>query len=487
MEVNMKSISFVLIMMLIIVSGVYSATIFVDPAIQDSPPAGDTLNISVKVKNVADLLAYQFELSFDKTAIKLASIEEGGFLKADGISTLPIAATKTGKSAAFKDVTPEILNEINSVGALTIANLRYGKELLKGVDGAGTLVGLNFEVINAKGSNIELKNAFDDPNLNPILVDSNANPIATDLAGAVINQPPVCVKGDVNNNGSVGVDDAILILRITAGLLDPTAQQLCAADVNSSGKVGAEDAIIILRRAAGLGAPDRNPIAVGTISVKLDEVYGVAGESITVPLKVNQSNAVAGGDVLIAYDSSVLKAVEVSSDPNILMVSNIASPGIIRVSFASSTGTVGSKLADIKFDVISDDTSPLTLQNVELYESNALPLKLRKIDGLFGSWAMPAKNDALLQNYPNPFNPETWIPFQLKQESEVIVRIYLSTGELVRELDLGNKSAGMYISQNRAAYWDGKDKFGTPVASGIYFYSIKTKDFSAVRKLTILK
>jgi hypothetical protein len=57
----------------------------------------------------------------------------------------------------------------------------------------------------------------------------------------------------------------------------------------------------------------------------------------------------------------------------------------------------------------------------------------------------------------------------------------------VRELDLGNKSAGMYISQNRAAYWDGKDKFGTPVASGIYFYSVKTKDFSAVRKLTILK
>jgi len=481
----MKSISFALIMMLIIVSGVYSATVFVDPAIQDSPPAGDTLNISVKVKNVVDLYGYMFELSFDKTAMKLTSIEEGDFLKADGVSTLQFIATSPEKSVSFKNITPEILGEVNLAGAFTIINTRSVSA--NGVDGSGTLVGLNFEVIEAKGSSIELKNAFDDPATYPIFANSSDKIIATDLTGAVINQPPVCVKGDVNNNGSVGVDDAILILRITAGLLEPTAQQLCAADVNSSGKVGAEDAIIILRRAAGLGAPDRNPIAVGTISVKLDEVYGVAGESITVPLKVNQSNAVAGGDVLIAYDSSVLKAVEVSSDPNILMVSNIASPGIIRVSFASSTGTVGSKLAEIKFDVISDDTSPLTLQNVELYESNSLPLKLRKVDGLFGSWAMPAKNDALLQNYPNPFNPETWIPFQLKQESEVIVRIYLSTGELVRELDLGNKSAGMYISQNRAAYWDGKDKFGTPVASGIYFYSIKTKDFSAVRKLTILK
>jgi len=483
----MKSISFVLIMMLIIASGVHSATVLVDPAIQDSPPAGDTLNISVKVKNVVDLYAYNFEVLFDKTAIKLASIEEGDFLKADETGTFFLIMTKTGKSV--KDITPEILSDINSAGAFIIIQSRT-TPAVKGVDGAGTLIGLNFEVVEAKNSKIEIKNAQfkdEDPKLNPILVDSNPNPIATDITGAVINQPPVCVKGDVNNNGSVGVDDAILILRITAGLLEPTQQQLCAADVNSSGKVGAEDAIIILRKAAGLGAPDKNLIVGGTINIKLDEVYGVAGESITVPLKVDQSNAVAGGDVLIAYDSSVLKAVEVSSDPNILMVSNIASPGIIRVSFASSTGTVGSKLAEIKFDVISDDTSLLTLQNVEFYESNSLPLKLRKVDGLFGSWAMPAKNDALLQNYPNPFNPETWIPFQLKQDSEVIVRIYLSTGELVRELDLGHKSAGMYISQNRAAYWDGKDKFGTPVASGIYFYSVKTKDFSAVRKLTILK
>lgn len=483
----MKKIFFTIIIMLVIITGVQSATIFVDPATQDSPNAGGTLSFGVKVKDVADLLAYQFELSFDKTSIKFLLIEEGDFLKANGVSTLPLVSTKTGKSSAFKDITPEILSDINSAGTFTIANLRYGKDKLNGVDGSGILVSLKFEVIEAKGSKIDLKNAFGDPNLNPVLVDSNASAIPTDLAGEVINQPSPCVKGDVNNNGSIQSNDAILVLRIAAELLVPTTQQLCAADANGDGKVRANDAIAILRTVAGLGAPSRDLFVNGTLNVKLEEVHGIAGGSITVPLKIDQTNIVAGGDIVIAYDSSVLRAVDVSSNSTTLMASNVASPGIIKISFADSTGTFANTLAEIRFDVISDNTSPLTLQSVELYESNSMPLKLRKIDGLFGSWAMPAKNNALLQNYPNPFNPETWIPFQLMQDSDVTIRIYKATGELVRELDLGNNYAGIYVSKDRSAYWDGKDKFGTPVASGIYFYSIKTKDFSAVKKLTILK
>ena len=43
----------------------------------------------------------------------------------------------------------------------------------------------------------------------------------------------------------------------------------------------------------------------------------------------------------------------------------------------------------------------------------------------------------LLQNYPNPFNPETWIPFELNQDSEVSLTIYDTAGRLLRRLDLG--------------------------------------------------
>ena len=124
---------------------------------------------------------------------------------------------------------------------------------------------------------------------------------------------------------------------------------------------------------------------------------------------------------------------------------------------------------------------------MELYSPNALPLTSRHIDSEFRSWAIPPDRSALLQNFPNPFNPETWIPYQLKEESEVTIRIYETAGRLVRELAPGHKPAGIYVSPGRAAYWDGKDKFGVNMASGLYFYTIQAGNSSFVKKMTLLK
>ena len=97
------------------------------------------------------------------------------------------------------------------------------------------------------------------------------------------------------------------------------------------------------------------------------------------------------------------------------------------------------------------------------------------------------KSTQLLQNYPNPFNPETWIPYQLHQESLVQLSIYSSDGEMVREIDLGLKPAGNYQTAARAIYWDGNNESGEQVSSGIYFYQIKTADYQQIRKMVILK
>ena len=99
---------------------------------------------------------------------------------------------------------------------------------------------------------------------------------------------------------------------------------------------------------------------------------------------------------------------------------------------------------------------------------------------------IPEKS-ALLQNYSNPFNPETWIPYHLKDAAPVSIGIYNATGQLIRTLDLGHKDAGVYVSWSKAAYWDGKYEAGEEVASGLYFYSITTGDFSATRKMIVTK
>ncbi len=94
---------------------------------------------------------------------------------------------------------------------------------------------------------------------------------------------------------------------------------------------------------------------------------------------------------------------------------------------------------------------------------------------------------ALLANYPNPFNPETWIPYQLATPADVTFRIYTANGGIVRTIPLGNMPAGNYKSRSRAAYWDGKNEIGEPVASGLYFYTLTAGDFTATRKLLIRK
>ena len=106
------------------------------------------------------------------------------------------------------------------------------------------------------------------------------------------------------------------------------------------------------------------------------------------------------------------------------------------------------------------------------------------------------ESTALLANYPNPFNPETWIPYKLAKPATVTLRIYTMSGVLVRTLNLGHQPAGNYQQRSRAAYWDGKNELGEPVASGVYFYTLSTEstrdsvtagDFTATRKMLIRK
>ena len=93
----------------------------------------------------------------------------------------------------------------------------------------------------------------------------------------------------------------------------------------------------------------------------------------------------------------------------------------------------------------------------------------------------------LYANYPNPFNPETWIPYQLATDSDITIRIYDTTGRIVRTLFIGHQISGYYLSRSKAAYWDGKNELGEHVASGVYVYELETPTFTQTRRLVILK
>jgi len=138
-------------------------------------------------------------------------------------------------------------------------------------------------------------------------------------------------------------------------------------------------------------------------------------------------------------------------------------------------GVIGISVADKANNSIYHDFTEIT--RFEVSDAPAAPTL---------QVTLPDQN-ALLANYPNPFNPETWIPYQLAEPADVTLTIYAVDGKLVRTLALGQQPGGMYQSKSRAAYWDGRNEHNELVASGLYFYTLTTGEFSETRKMLIRK
>ena len=101
--------------------------------------------------------------------------------------------------------------------------------------------------------------------------------------------------------------------------------------------------------------------------------------------------------------------------------------------------------------------------------------------------SLTPRETVLLANYPNPFNPETWIPYRLAEDAFVTLVIYDLSGHVVRTLDIGHRIAAVYEGRSKAVYWDGRNGLGEQVASGVYFYTLAAGEYSATRKMAILK
>ena len=236
---------------------------------------------------------------------------------------------------------------------------------------------------------------------------------------------------DVNGDGIVNIQDLVLV----AGQFGKTGKH--SADVNGDGVVNIQD-LVLVAGAFGAGAAAPSARAVSLARLTASDVEGWLVEARAV--------SSVGQDRLIL--------TSFSRQTHILSDSGSGDPEL-RSGSASRPGG--------------------------LSYSRGIAILERLLASL-----MP-KETALLANYPNPFNPETWIPYQLANPAEVTVTIYAANGAVVRTLDFGHRRAGSYASRSRAAYWDGHNAQGEPVASGVYFYTLSAGDFKATRKMVIRK
>lgn len=96
--------------------------------------------------------------------------------------------------------------------------------------------------------------------------------------------------------------------------------------------------------------------------------------------------------------------------------------------------------------------------------------------------ASSPRSYVLAQNYPNPFNPSTTIRFELPVAEEVALVIYNTHGQSVRQL-----AKGKFARSAHQVMWDGRDDAGASVTSGIYIYRLETANFTAARKLALVR
>ena len=176
-------------------------------------------------------------------------------------------------------------------------------------------------------------------------------------------------------------------------------------------------------------------------------------ESVTGSMVTGMTGVEGGGYQLTVVDMETARAARIGD--------------ILEISVESLSPFIG--VQPLQYTVTTEDVkrSWILLPDLVLYE-------------------IPSETK-LLPNYPNPFNPETWIPYQLAKPAEVTITLYAADGRLIRILALGHQLAGVYENKSRAAYWDGRNAVGEPVAGGVYFYQLTAGDFSETRKMVILK
>ena len=277
-----------------------------------------------------------------------------------------------------------------------------------------------------------------------------ANVVSTVVVSTDDGFKSVGAPGDAGDGPVMG-DAAYLVTASAAG----NAVLIGDGWTNSAGTSAAPIAL------AGYNVDNQTPVLDVHGSV-VDEITGLAREEFRVKVKNLSTKAAL----------SSVSSIETADGYNMTFVdlkaANAARIGdVLEISADSPNPLIGVK--PVRHIVTVDDVknSAIQLENLIAYE-------------------IPAETE-LLRNYPNPFNPETWIPYHLSEDADVKLTIYDISGEVVRDIDVGHQTAAKYDTRAKAIYWDGRNRFGEQVASGIYFYHLDAGDFSGTRKMVILK
>ena len=350
--------------------------------------------------------------------------------------------------------------------------------------------------------------------------------------------------GDVNDG--ISAYDGSFILQDVVGLIDLTPYQMIAADVTGNGEVTSYDAAYILQYVVGLinefpvgsdwffvptdstvdentwktapnsityaplnadqtdqdfngivygdvsgnWAPGGGELAnlyrkpVGTATLDWGEIANI-DKRLTIPVRANIEGDLYAAQFKICYDAEQLSFENLRLGKN-CEGSEIAfndRQGEIIVAMAGARSLSSEiDLMILEFRLKDREQQSGHLLKIEQAVLNEGSIQVGELPLLASLKAILPKTTQLFQNFPNPFNPVTAINYQLNRSTHVRFKIFDLLGKEVVTLVNKRQEAGSY-----SVIWDGRDKSGHLVASGIYLYQLKTDEYMATRKLLFIR
>ena len=313
--------------------------------------------------------------------------------------------------------------------------------------------------------------------------------------------------GDVSLNGIVQAFDASMVLQETVapgGLMD---RQLQVADVSGTGGVTAYDASLILMKTVGLiqtfpaelmeTNPDIKPAELAerlnlakepSALLEIGDFSAAAGTTVRIPISVSNVNDANAFQMALNLDAKMLRVLNVEVGKSMAKISfdykYNTENGVLRMAFAGADflkpeGDLAIITVAIDKEIKGEQSIPITVAEFLVNETDLTEMAS---SGNIEVTGTPVKFD-LFQNYPNPFNPSTTIRYQIPDnDQQVRIEVFNIMGQSVRVLVDTRHDAGEY-----QVVWDGTNKKGILVASGLYFYRMQAGNFVSLKKFHLLK
>ncbi len=306
--------------------------------------------------------------------------------------------------------------------------------------------------------------------------------------GIICIQEPPDDRGDINLNGLANeIGDAVLFTNYFvygSSVWDPVWEdvQILATDINDDGIVLTVADLIYLVRiitgdeqpfppGTGTGSPKLSPYAnSGTATVRVENGRATVSTSSNVDLGgallVFRYDGLSTGEPTLLAGADGMK-MRYSATANELRV-------LIHPSWNDGIATIGSGSNEI-LSIPTVGEGSFELAEVQMSDARGALMSTSSAK------AVVPTSYALQQNYPNPFNAGTVMSFDLVGEANWTLTIYNVAGQTVREFNGVNGAGSVRVA------WDGRTTDGMAASSGVYFYRVSANNFTATKKMTLMK